>query len=184
MKSHLKMTLYIVAAAGLVCLCTTLLQAQSDNIEIKLGYIDLSEVFETYHKSLPEYKVLEKEWDEKKAEIEQLKQQLEDIEEEVKNEDFLSDERRKQLSGKHAGLKVDYEATTRKAKAAIAAKEESFLEKVYEQINDAVREIGVREGYTMIFRKSDLIYGSQSVELTRDTLTQLETNRKKASTSG
>jgi outer membrane protein len=135
--------------------------------QVKLGYLDLDRVVQAVAKQTPEYEQLSKELEKRQAEIERRRTEIDQLEEELKaNRVIWSEERgreqEKVIRDKVDDLKVYSEGAQRYRDV----EENKLLRRLLPDIAKTVRRVGERDGYSMIFERRILLYGSPNFDLT------------------
>ncbi|GAB4342467.1 MAG: hypothetical protein Kow0099_20030 [Candidatus Abyssubacteria bacterium] len=135
--------------------------------QVKLGYLDLDRVVQAVAKQTPEYEQLSKELEKRQAEIERRRAEIDQLEEELKaNRVIWSEERSKEqeklIRDKVDDLKVYSEGAQRYRDV----EENKLLRRLLPDIAKTVRKVGERDGYSMIFERRILLYGSPNFDLT------------------
>lgn len=141
-------------------------QAQAEE-RAKLGYLDLNRVVQAVAKQTPEYEDLNKELEKRQAEIERKAAEIDKLKEELKaNRVIWSEEKsrdqEKLIRDKEDDLKVYSEGAQRFRDV----EENKILRRLLPDIAKVVKQVGERDGYSMIFEKRILLYGSPSFDLT------------------
>jgi outer membrane protein len=135
--------------------------------QVKIGYLDLDRVVSAAARQTPEYDELSAEWEKKKAEIERRREEIDQLTEELKANRVIwseskSREQEKLIRDKADDLKVFRESAERFRDV----EQNKILRGLLPEIADTVKKIGEREGYSMIFEKRVLLYGSPNFNLT------------------
>ncbi|RJP23616.1 MAG: OmpH family outer membrane protein [Candidatus Abyssobacteria bacterium SURF_5] len=153
------------------------LQRQASAEErLKMGYLDLNHVVQAVAKQTPEYEELRKELEKRQAEIERRGAEIDKLKEELKanrviwSEDKSRDQE-KLIRDKDDDLKVYSEGAQRFRDV----EENKILRRLLPEIAKEVKRVGERDGYSMIFEKRILLYGSPSFDLTDAIIKEMST---------
>ncbi len=134
---------------------------------IKIGYLDLNRVVQAVAKQTPEYDDLSKELEKRQAEIDRRGAEIDKLKEELKANRVIwseekSREQEKIIRDKEDDLKVYSEGAQRFRDV----EENKILRRLLPDIAQVVKQVGEKEGYSMILEKRILLYGSPSFDLT------------------
>ena len=156
----------VIAAIALIILSFQTKSAIAAE-QVKIGYLDLDRVVSAAARQTPEYDKLSSEWEKKTAEIERRRAEIDQLTEELKANRVIwseskSREQEKMIRDKADDLKVFRESAERYRDV----EQNKILRGLLPEIADTVKKIGEREGYSMIFEKRVLLYGSPNFNLT------------------
>lgn len=146
--------------------------------QVKIGYIDLDRVVQAVAKQTPEYDELSKELDKRRAEVERRRAEISGLEEELKANRVIwsedkSEKQEKLIRDKLDDLKVYSEGAQRFRDV----EENKILRGLLPEIAKTVKKVGERDGYSMIFEKRVLLYGSPNFNLTDDIIKEISENK-------
>lgn len=147
--------------------------------QVKIGYIDLDRVVQAVAKQTPEYEELSKELEKRRAEVERRRAEIITLEEELKANRVIwaedkTSRQEKLIRDKRDDLKVYSEGAQRFRDV----EENKILRGLLPEIAKTVKEVGEHDGYSMIFEKRVLLYGSPNFDLTDVIIKQLSENRE------
>lgn len=142
--------------------------------QVKIGYLDLDRVVQAVAKQTPEYEELNKELEKRKAEVERRRGEIDKLEEDLKaNKVIWSEEKTKEqetlIRDKFDDLRVYSEGAQRFRDV----EENKILRGLLPEIAKTVKKIGEKDGYSMIFEKRILLYGSPDFNLTDDIIKEM-----------
>jgi outer membrane protein len=142
--------------------------------QVKIGYIDLDRVVQAVAKQTPEYEELSKELEKRRAEVERRRSEITALEEELKANRVIwsedkSTRQEKLIRDKLDDLKVYSEGAQRFRDV----EENKILRGLLPEIAKTVKKVGERDGYSMIFEKRVLLYGSDNFNLTDDIIKEI-----------
>lgn len=145
--------------------------------QVKIGYLDLDRVVQAVAKQTPEYEELSKELEKRQAEVERRRAEIDKLEEDLKaNKVIWSEDKTKEqetlIRDKFDDLKVYSEGAQRFRDV----EENKILRGLLPEIAKTVKKIGERDGYSMIFEKRILLYGSPDFNLTDNIIKEMSEN--------
>lgn len=142
----------------------------------KIGYIDLSRVFDQYQKTIDYDKELEKKGDKKQAEREKRVSQIKRLRDEL---ELLSEKGRekkqKQIDNEVKELQ-DFDLATR---TDLKKERDKVVREILEEIDKVIQEYGRKEGYFLILNDRVLLFGDKQAELSDEVLKILNQRYKK-----
>ncbi|MCM8778802.1 MAG: OmpH family outer membrane protein [Candidatus Omnitrophica bacterium] len=139
------------------------LTANAFSGEFKIGYIDISKVFDEYQRTKEEDTLLEKKGTEKEAQRNKMVDEIKKIKEEL---DLASDkvkpEKQKILDEKIKTLQ-EYDRTTRED---LRKERDNIVREILKEIDAVIQELGKNENYTFILNERVLLYHQEAFDLT------------------
>jgi outer membrane protein len=168
----------IIFVAAVIALLTAFSArpAQAEE-QIKIGYLDLDRIVQAVAKQTPEYDELSAEWDKKNAEMERIRAEINDLAEELEKNKVIWPESKslehQQLIQDKADELKSFRADAQRFKEREEAK---VLRRLLPEIVKTVKEVGEREGYSMIFEKRMLLYSSDNFNLTDEIIKEMTEN--------
>ncbi len=156
----------IVALTAMMLFCATGLSEQ----EIKIGFVSLKKISDESLKKKDFEEQVKKMLEEKKAERDKIKKDIEDLEtaralsgpEQAKREDERIQQKKLEL------LRFDSEI-----RKEIEAKQSVFEKEILAEIGEAVREVAKEKGYTWVLVDEVLMCRDDSADLTFQTLVKM-----------
>jgi Skp family chaperone for outer membrane proteins len=129
-------------------------------------------------KQTPEYEELSTELEKRRAEVERRRAEISELEEELKANRVIwsedkAEEQEKLIRDKVDDLKVYSEGAQRFRDV----EENKILRGLLPDIAKTVKMVGERDGYSMIFEKRVLLYGSPNFNLTDAIIKELSENK-------
>jgi len=145
--------------------------------QVKLGYLDLDRVVQAVAKQTPEYEELSKELEKRQGEVERRRAEIDKLEEDLKaNKVIWSEDKTKEqetlIRDKFDDLRVYSEGAQRFRDV----EENKILRGLLPDIAKTVKKVGERDGYSVIFEKRLLLYGSPDFNLTDDIIKEMSEN--------
>jgi outer membrane protein len=165
---------YLVAAMALVLLAASSVQAQ----ELKVAYVDFQRIQQEY----ADFQQAQGEFD---KDVEQWKQELAALEEDIVNSEaeyekqklLLSEEKRTEREKTITEKKIQYQQLSTDILGPggrADARQKVLLEGILKKVNDALALVASRENYAVIFEKAALAYGQEKLDVTDKVLQELE----------
>ncbi len=147
----------------------------------KIAYVNFVSVFDSYQKT--------KDYDETLGDLQKTKQkEIEDKVDEIKKlQDklsLLSEKEKKSKQGDIDNKTKDLQEFQRDAEKELLKTREDRAKEIFKDIEDLIQEIAKQGGYTLILDNRMVLYGSDSLDITKDILEKLNTaynskNKKK-----
>ena len=170
-------TIILAAVLALTLLATTQGAAQAAE-QVKIGYLDLDRVVQAIAKQTPEYDELSAELDKRAAEIDRRRAEIDRLGEELRaNEVIWSPTKVKEQKKNIQDQVDDRNVFAESAKRFQEVEENKILRRLLPDIAKTVKKVGARDGYSMIFEKRVLLYGSPNFDLTDIIVKELSENK-------
>jgi len=136
----------------------------------KIGYVDLSRLFDEYHKTKEYDGVLET----KHGELEKVgKEKVEKIKESESKLALLKEDQRKTLEEEIDAMKGEAQEFVRQEQANLTKERNEKIREILLEIEKIVSDFAAKEGYDIILNDRVLIYGDPAQDLTEKMLTIL-----------
>jgi len=136
----------------------------------KVGYVNLSFIFDSYQKTKEYDASLEKEAEAKRAERETLVAQIKKLRDDI---ELLSEDKRGPKQGEIDNKVQELQAFDKDARENLRHQRDTMLKEILKEIDDVVREFGQSEGYEYIFNDRVLIYKNEANDLSNEILKRL-----------
>jgi outer membrane protein len=136
----------------------------------KIGYVDLSRLFDEYHKTKEYDKVLEA----KHSELEKVgKEKVEKIKESEGKLALLKEDQKLVLEDEIELLKGEAQEFVRQEQSNLTKDRNEKIREILLEIEKVVSDYATSQGYNIILNDRVLIYGDPTQDLTEDILTIL-----------
>jgi outer membrane protein len=177
-----------VALVALVTLCALAVAPKRDSQigipTLKIGYVDMTKLFNEYQETKIRTAVFEKEWNDAQEEINQKARRLEELKNRLQEQgNTLGESEKQQLESQideaERDVKDYYELSLKRLRRREDEIKKELLDKLQKEIDD----YGTREGYSMIFRESTLLHAAPTYDLTDEILRRVNTESE-TGTSG
>ena len=135
--------------------------------EGKIAYVDLSRLFDEYHKTVEYDKVLEA----KHKDVEtEHNAKIEKIRESEGKLALLTDEKRKQLQNQIETMKNDLMEFDRQKQTDLTKERNEKIREILLEIENKVSDFAKQQSYSLILNDRVLIYGDQTINITEPIL--------------
>lgn len=142
----------------------------------KIGYINLSKVFDEYNKTKDQDKILEEKGKTKEAERDKIVAEIKKMKDEM---ELLSDnakqKKQDQIDEKLKKLQ-EFDTTTR---TDLRKQRDEMVRDILKEIDKVIQEHGKKEGFTLILNDRALLYGREQLDITGEVLGILNSSYKK-----
>jgi len=133
----------------------------------KVGYIDFAKVFELYSKTKPQVTQYYSKRDEVQRKIENMQKELEALYKDLQDKGMLYSEETKSKKQEELNQKyTEYQNFVNMKGQDLMDKENTLTQAITAEIQKVVEQIGQDGGYSLILKKSDILYGSPEMDLT------------------
>ena len=152
-------------------LCTSVAYAQKD---MKIGFVDLSRLFDEHHKTAA-YDV-ELETEHKQFE-DARNVKIQKIQEDQGKLALLNEDKKAELEAEIEKLKADLLEFDREQKTTLTKERNEKIREILLEIEQQVSSYAEKEGYDVILNDRVLIYGNPAKDLTDEILTKLNASK-------
>jgi len=136
----------------------------------KIGYVDLSRLFDEYHKT----KEYDKQLELKHSELEKIgKEKVEEIDESKNKLALLKEDQKKILEEEIEILQRNAQEFVRQEQSSLTKERNEKIREILLEIEKIVSDFAEKENYAIILNDRVLIYGNEANNLTEDILTIL-----------
>lgn len=144
----------------------------------KIGYVDVSKVFDDYSHTKQSKAVLDKEIKIKEEKVREMETELRQLREDFETQKAtLSDEVKAQKEALIKDKSDQIQNFTDQAEEELSNKEAKLTEDIVGEIYSMINSIGDKDGFSVILDKSNLIYGYKGLDLTDRILKELEAKK-------
>lgn len=147
--------------------------ANAQGGDYKIGVVVVKDVFDAYERQEKEYEQLQLERDKKQKDIDVLSRKIEEQKERYdQNKATMSDIEREELEDEIQANYSRYKAEFKRMQEDIDRQEKRLLETIFEDINEAIQEVGARGNYHLILEggnggRSGVLYHSTTLNMTQ-----------------
>ena len=152
------------------------LTAQAQNISGKIGYVDLSRLFDGYTKTKDYDVVLEQQYNEYQKEREK---RLTKIKDEQGKLALLKNEEKSKLEGEMEKERTDLIEFDRLQQTDLKKSQDDKRREILLEVEKVVKDYAEKEKFSLILNDRVLIYGGQEMDVTEPILKTLNDGYKK-----
>ncbi len=142
--------------------------------EGKIGYVNMSEVVEGYHKTKAYDAEFKQKYEQKQKEIESKTAALKQLESSM---ELLSDDAREQKIRELQAKADEVKRLTNYANRDLQVEKRKLLSDVLKDVDAAVKAYGEAKGFTLLVDDAAILYASSGMEVTEDIISQLNAGR-------
>jgi outer membrane protein len=161
----------LAVLAGVVCALVFLVTPDRETKEpvVSVGFVDMPKLLNEYYQTQIKQREFEARLKKEEEDLEIKKKPAEEIDKLLKEgADTLPEQELRELRDRlNEELRILMDYRDRRNRA-LRRDQEDMEKELYKELQQAVQEYGTREGYSVIVRKSMLLYGSQTCDLTQD----------------
>lgn len=133
----------------------------------KVGYLDLSRIFDNYGKTKEYDKVLEEQYTRYEAD---RNQKVEKIQEKQGKLSLMKEEEKKKAEEEVQGMINDLQQYDMEQRTDLTKKRDERIREILLEVEQVVANYAKKEGYDLIFNDRVLIYGSDGMDITEPIL--------------
>ena len=141
----------------------------------KIGYVNLSLVFDSYEKTKKFDKDLEAQVEVKRKERDAMVNDLKKMREEL---EMLSEDKKAKKQGDIDEKVKQVQAFDKDARENLRRQRDTMLREILQEIDGIVKEFGDKEGYTYILNDRILLYKSDTNDLSQKIIQKLNASKK------
>lgn len=150
---------------------------------VKVGYIDIKRIFDEYTYTKEAASELQKELEAERSEIRKREDKLMKDEEELQGRiPLLTVEEKQKREDELAKRKKELRDYADDINRRIATKNDQLTRSIISDIVGVLKDIGVKEGYTLILERGSVLYASEDIDLTDKVIKVL--NQKRGRSGG
>lgn len=133
----------------------------------KVGYIDFAKVFELYSNTKPEVKNYLSKQDEIKMKVTNMEKELESLYKDLQDKGMLYSNETKSKKQEELNQKyTEYQNFKNMKTQELMDQGNTLTQALTDEIQKVVEQIGQDGGYSLILKKSNILYGSPEMDLT------------------
>ena len=134
---------------------------------VKVGSIDIKRIFDEYTYTKEAASQLQKELEDERAEIKGQEEQLIKDEDDLKRRiSLLTEEEKDKQQNELARRKKELQDYATDVNRRIATKNDQLTRSIINDIVVVLKDLAVKEGYTMILERGSVLYASEDIDLT------------------
>jgi len=163
-----------------IILCSfiiTLMFSSVSAASLKIGYVDISKVFDNYKKAEVENKELENASLEKQKQREKLVESIQKLREEMK---IMSEEGKKKRNPDLIEKMSELRAFDREARNDLKLQRDKIMRDILEDIQEAIGTYAKKNKFDLIFYRNALVYNADHLDVTSEVIKILDSKYKKS----
>ena len=142
----------------------------------KIGVIDLQKILETSANGKFIQAELKKQKDEMEADLKKKGTEIENIRKRLERESMVMGKEKREEKEREFRIKTnDFKSLQKKYRSDLQKHEGRLMQKLSDDVNEIVNEIGKKEGYLIIINKLGVIYSPNSIDVTDNVIGKLNT---------
>lgn len=172
MRIHLTLAIFLLSG----------MMASASEAETKLAYIDMQKAIQETSTGKKAKSELETEFNKKKKELEKREADLKKMNDDLEKKSMvLTDEVKAQRQQELQGEMLKYRELVGKSQMEIQKRERDLTVPIVEKLKVIIDQIAKKEGYTMVFEKSEqsVMWANKDVDLTDRVVKEFEKTAKK-----
>ncbi len=158
----------------IISLCLVSMMASPALAKDKLGYVDLSRLFDEYYKTQDYDSALESQHKNFEGE---RNTKIETIREAQGKLGLLNEEKKAELEEQIEKMKADLLEFDRQKKTDLTKERNEKIREILLEIENEVSAYAEKEGFSMILNDRVLVYGNSTIDLTEKVLEKLNTRQ-------
>jgi len=159
----MKKSLVFLVALGLICSFSL----SSFSQDIKIGYVDIFEIFNEYEKTKEYDEKLEKKKESLEKKLESKKTDIEKIQNKLT---LLKEEERKKEEEKIAKQIEEYRNLEREIFTDIKKERDEKMKEIVEDINKIIKDYARKNGFNLVINENTVLYGEKIMDITSEVL--------------
>ena len=159
----------------LICLgfAIILLSGISYAKEVKIAYINVLEIFDSYKKTETYDKQLEKLQDEKQKPFKDMANDLKKLKEKY---DMVKDSEKESIQKQLTEKATEYQKKEREVVTELKGERDKKMKEIVDDINAAVKKYAQEKKYDYVLNETMVVYGDPASDITKDILTILNSS--------
>lgn len=168
---------------GLAMTLSLLVAVPTFAVEAKLGYVDLQRALNLSEAGKAAKEKIQKKVKEHEGAIDARQKELKKIKDELEKQALLLSEEARSAKERDYQQKLkEFQRYTKDIQEELQQQDADFTRQILEDLFKVIKQIGEKEGYTMIFEQSEssLLYADDKVDLTDRLIKAYDAQGKKA----
>jgi len=146
---------------------------------LKIGYVDVASVFDQYSETKKAKLALEKEIKAKQDTIQKMSDEVKNMRQNLEaQQNTLSADDKKSKAADIDAKAQELQKFTEDSENDLSKKESDLTQSILSKIYATVQAVGKEKSYTLILDKNNVIYGTESWNITDEVLKSLEDQAK------
>ncbi len=144
--------------------------------ELKVGYVDIFEVFNEYKKTQEYDKALESEKGKEEKVLERKKSEIEKLQSKLS---LLNEDQQLKERGKLEDAVRDYRETERSAFIDLRKQRDEKMKEIVEDIDAVIKEYAKKNGFDLIINENAILFGSNTYDITAQILKEVNSRYRR-----
>ena len=142
----------------------------------KVGMVDFQEIVDSWPEAKQKLDALEQEYTQVQTQLDQRDKEIQQIKEnlEARKGMFPSEAEEQKQWEEYRAMVKDYLDTFSQERKNLEERKKEMLEEVKLKVKEVVQDVAEREGYSLIVRKSDVVYSVQEYDVTDMVIEELK----------
>jgi len=144
-------------------------QAQLFKKGIKIGYVDIAEVFDQYEATDIATEKLRGDIEEKKKDIEKRREDINILTQKLETQATVINEKEKEKVKKEVEGKLkELKDITEKSNRELRQREKKLIRDILKDIEEVIKIYGKDNGYDLVLDKRQVLYGPEGMDITEE----------------
>lgn len=144
--------------------------------ELKIGYVDIFEVFNEYKKTKEYDKVLEREKGKEEKKLEKKKGEIEKLQSKLS---LLNEDQQLKERGKLEDAVRDYRETERSAFIDLRKQRDEKMKEIIEDIDAVVQDYAKKNKFDLVINENAVLFGSNAFDITKQILKEVNSRYRR-----
>ncbi|MBU0694301.1 MAG: OmpH family outer membrane protein [Candidatus Omnitrophica bacterium] len=144
--------------------------------EIKIGYVNIFEIFNEYGKTKEYDEMLEKKKQEEEKKLDTKKKEIEKMQGKLS---LLKDKEQDKEQEKIIQAKEEYLELKRQVFTDLKEERDKKMEEIFGDINKVIKDYAEKNKFDLIINENGLLYGSKTMDVTSQILELVNKEKKK-----
>ena len=155
-------------------------QAQLFKKGIKIGYVDIAEVFDQYEATDIATEKLRGDIEEKKKDIEKRREDINILTQKLDAQATVINEKEKDKVKKDVESKLkELKDITEKSNRELRQREQKLIRDILKDIEEVIKIYGKDNGYDLVMDKRQVLYGPEGMDITKEIVKIINKRLKK-----
>jgi len=161
---------------GLAVIFGFMVAGMAQASDLKIAYVDLSKVFDSYQKTKEFDAVLQKEGESFQKDRDGMVQKIRDAQSKL---DLMKDDEKARMQADIEKQKNDVVAFDKEKRTQLAKRRDEKVREILKEIQNIVNGIAKRDNLTFVLNDRVLIYGAPELNITEEVMKSLNDSYKK-----
>ena len=155
-------------------------QAQIFKKGLKIGYVNVAQVFDKYKRTDEATEALKKDIEDKRKDIEKKKEAINLLKQKLEAQGVVMAEKEKAKMEEEVEAKIsELKDISEKSNRELRERETALTRDILKDIEEVVKAYGKDNGYDLILDSREVLYGLEGMEVTNDIIKLINEKTKK-----